>query len=123
MTGNRVLNTTVGAIVISGSSLEDPVQRTFGRTSATTGWSATGHDLQVDAGFPYRSVARACDARTFSGTIEIADPDGALQDAWIDHPAEDPFLGPCPNDQTHEALGDTLRYNGFGLSKRQELLI
>lgn len=197
--GNRALNTTVGAIVISGSSLEDPVLgadrldavvrnndlsgstgiQGFGIRLGAPGLIAPGQSsahvradirdnrmvgnrvgLQVDAGFPYRSVAGVCDPRTFSGTIdanlrgnviadsldtaalitftranaartpsmlplwqylhgatfEISDPDGTLQDAWIDHPADDPFVGPCPNDQVHEPLGNTLRYNGLELS-------
>jgi hypothetical protein len=42
----------------------------------------------------------------------ITDPQGALASAWIDHPETDPFLGSCPADFGHEALGNTLRYNG-----------
>jgi hypothetical protein len=50
-------------------------------------------------------------------TITIADPDGSLADAWIDHPASDPFLGPCPDDVTHEPLENVLIYNGLPVSK------
>ena len=48
-------------------------------------------------------------------TFAITDPQGSLADAWIDHPAADPFVGPCPGDATNEALGNTLRYNGDGV--------
>jgi hypothetical protein len=42
----------------------------------------------------------------------ISDRDGSLSDAWIDHPAADPVLGPCAGDATHEPLGNLLIYNG-----------
>jgi hypothetical protein len=45
-------------------------------------------------------------------TFMISDPDETLADAWIDHPVEDPFLGPCPADATNEALDNRLIYNG-----------
>lgn len=45
-------------------------------------------------------------------TFVISDHDGALADAWIDHPALDPFLGPCPGDAVQESLGNVLTYNG-----------
>jgi hypothetical protein len=45
-------------------------------------------------------------------TFTIDDRDGTLANAWIDHPATDPFLGPCPGDATHEPLLNTLIYNG-----------
>jgi hypothetical protein len=45
-------------------------------------------------------------------TFVISDPDGALAEAWIDHPELDPFLGPCPGDAAHESLGNVLMYNG-----------
>ena len=110
----------------------------------------------IDAGFPYRRVGTVCDARTYSGTIDlrfagntlseslltsslitftrnqaaltpsllpqwqylhgatftIEDQDAILANAWIDHPATDPFLGPCPADAAHEVLGNLLIYNG-----------
>jgi len=47
-----------------------------------------------------------------SATYDITDPDGTLADALIDNPELDPFVGPCPNDATHELLGNTLIYNG-----------
>jgi len=47
-----------------------------------------------------------------SATCDITDPDGTLADALIDNPELDPFVGPCPNDATHELLGNTLIYNG-----------
>jgi hypothetical protein len=47
-----------------------------------------------------------------SATYSINDPDGTLSDALIDHPEADPFIGLCPNDATHELLGNTLIYNG-----------
>jgi len=45
----------------------------------------------------------------------ISDRDGTLDDAWIDHPAADPFLGPCPGDATNEPLGNGFVYNGLVL--------
>jgi len=44
-------------------------------------------------------------------TFAISDPDGTMADAWIDHPATDPVVGPCPGDATHEPLGNVLVYN------------
>src|SRR5262249_48360473 len=38
----------------------------------------------------------------------ISDQDAELEGAWIDHPASDPFLGPCPADAMHEVLGNVL---------------
>jgi hypothetical protein len=45
-------------------------------------------------------------------TLTIVDRDGVFSNAWIDHPASDPFLGPCSSDATHELLGNVLIYNG-----------
>jgi hypothetical protein len=45
-------------------------------------------------------------------TFDIIDPEGTMADAWIDHPATDPFLGPCPGDATNEPLDNVLIYNG-----------
>jgi hypothetical protein len=47
-----------------------------------------------------------------SAIYTITDEDGTLANAVIDHPALDPFVGPCANDATHELLGNTLIYNG-----------
>jgi hypothetical protein len=47
-----------------------------------------------------------------SAVYDITDPDGTLADALIDNPEFDPFVGPCPNDATHELLGNALIYNG-----------
>jgi len=43
--------------------------------------------------------------------ITVSDPEGTLANAAIDHPAADPFVGPCPNDATAEALENVLTYN------------
>ena len=45
-------------------------------------------------------------------TYTISDKDGTLASALIDHPASDPFLGPCPGDATSEPLGNIFVYNG-----------
>jgi hypothetical protein len=45
-------------------------------------------------------------------TFNITDPDGTMTNAWIDHPATDPFLGPCLGDATNEPLDNDLTYNG-----------
>lgn len=45
-------------------------------------------------------------------TFRIHDPESALAGAWIDHPEDDPLLGPCPEDSTHEPLENALLYNG-----------
>lgn len=50
-----------------------------------------------------------------TATFTIADGDGTLADAWIDHPETDPFIGPCPADATQESLGNVLIYNGATL--------
>jgi len=42
----------------------------------------------------------------------ISDADSELAGLWIDHPAADPIVGPCPNDAAHELLGNVLIYNG-----------
>ena len=50
-----------------------------------------------------------------AATYTISDRDGTLGGAWIDHPASDPFLGPCPGDASNEPLGNVLVYNGIVL--------
>ena len=45
-------------------------------------------------------------------SFNISDRDGILSDAWIDHPANDPFIGPCAADAVHEPLNNLLFYNG-----------
>ena len=45
-------------------------------------------------------------------SYNISDRDGILSDAWIDHPAVDPFIGPCAADAVHEPLNNLLIYNG-----------
>ena len=45
-------------------------------------------------------------------TFEISDPEGTMANAWIDHPAADPYLGACPGDATNEPLDNVLIYNG-----------
>jgi len=47
-----------------------------------------------------------------AATFVVSDADGTLANAWIDHPATDPYVGPCPGDATHESLGNVLIYNG-----------
>lgn len=42
----------------------------------------------------------------------ISDRDGTLAGFWYDHPTNDPFIGPCPNDMTGEPLDNHLFYNG-----------
>ena len=115
--------------------------------------------VQIDAGFPFRSVSGACESRVYSAAVDldlrgnsltgsllapalvtftrnnaalnssmlplwqylhnatytISDEDGTLASAWIDHPAADPFTGPCPGDATNEPLGNVLVYNGVAL--------
>jgi hypothetical protein len=44
-------------------------------------------------------------------TFTIDDQDEILADAWIDHPATDPYLGLCPADAAHELLENLLIYN------------
>ena len=50
-----------------------------------------------------------------ASTYTISDSDGTLAGAWVDHPAADPFVGPCPADASNEALGNVLLYNGTAL--------
>jgi hypothetical protein len=50
-----------------------------------------------------------------SATYNISDPEGSLAGAWIDHPELDPYIGECPNDADHEALHNTLIYNGVAV--------
>lgn len=47
-----------------------------------------------------------------AATFTISDREKTLADAWIDHPASDPSLGPCPGDTTNEPLENALFYNG-----------
>jgi Right handed beta helix region len=47
-----------------------------------------------------------------NSSYTISDPDGTLAGYWYDHPAADPFLGPCANDAGHELLANQLIYNG-----------
>jgi len=50
-----------------------------------------------------------------AATFVISDRDGTLAGTWIDHPASDPFLGPCPGDAAREPLQNALIYNGVAL--------
>ena len=45
-----------------------------------------------------------------------------LADAWIDNPASDPFLGPCPGDASNEPLGERPRQERRRAAQRQEFL-
>ena len=49
-------------------------------------------------------------------TFAILDQDESLAGAHIDHPAADPYLGPCPGDSTNEPLGNVVTYNGVVLA-------
>jgi hypothetical protein len=48
-------------------------------------------------------------------SFNISDADGMFAGAWIDNPATDPFIGPCPMDATHEPLHNVLMMNGTQL--------
>ena len=50
-----------------------------------------------------------------AATFVISDRDRTLADARIDHPASDPFLGPCPGDAAHEPMQNALIYNSVAL--------
>jgi hypothetical protein len=60
------------------------------------------------AGPPYNTQWQYLHDAAFT----ITDAQGTLANAWIDHPAADPFVGPCPGDGVHESLGNVLGYNG-----------
>jgi hypothetical protein len=47
-----------------------------------------------------------------NATFAITDDEETLAGAWIDHPAADPFLGPCSGDATYESLNNLFIYNG-----------
>ena len=47
-----------------------------------------------------------------NATFTITDDEETLAGAWIDHPAADPFLGPCSGDAMYESLNDLFIYNG-----------
>ena len=95
---SRVYSGTID-IELDGNSVESsvltPVLVTFTRNQ-----SAVNPSLLPQWG--YLHAAR----------FAITDKDGTLAGAWIDHPASDPFIGPCPADATDEPLGNVLVYNG-----------
>ena len=45
-------------------------------------------------------------------SFTITDPDRDLKGYLKDHPASDPYLGPCAGDATNEALNNVFVYNG-----------
>ena len=49
-------------------------------------------------------------------TFTVSDSDGTLAGAWIDHPASDPFVGPCDGDAANEPLDNVLLYNGVAIA-------
>jgi hypothetical protein len=59
-----------------------------------------------------RTAERSSWQYLHGATITIDDVDNALAGFWFDHPANDPYLGPCVNDATHEELDNTLIFNG-----------
>jgi hypothetical protein len=66
--------------------------------------------LTVLAGLPNYTAFQFLHNTTF----DIDDRDGTLADAYILHPATDPFVGPpCSADVNNEVLGNTLRINGL----------
>jgi len=47
-----------------------------------------------------------------NATFVIDDSDRSLQPFELNHPMDDPWLGPCPGDGTNEPLMNSLNYNG-----------
>ena len=93
-TFSGTLNLRLLGNTLSGSSLSSSLI-TFTRSS-------TGLSPSTLSQFQY----------LHGGTYNISDRDGILSEAWIDHPAADPFLGPCAADAVHEPLNNLLIYNG-----------
>jgi hypothetical protein len=51
----------------------------------------------------------------------IRDPENEIAGYWIDHPANDPVLSSCVNDQTSEPLNNTLIINGTTIANGRNL--
>lgn len=84
---------------LDGNSLESSLQ-TPALVTFTRNQSAVNPSLLPQWGYLH------------AAHFAITDKDGTLEDAWIDNPATDPFVGPCPGDTTNEPLGNVLLYNG-----------
>lgn len=91
------LDLSLAGNLLTGSRLT-PALLSFTRITAATAPSTLGQ-------WQYLHGAR----------YVISDVDGSLAGAWIDHPASDPFVGPCPADASHEPLENEIVYNGATL--------
>ncbi len=98
---SRVYSGTVN-LEFDGNSLEGSLQ-TPALVTFTRNQSAVNPSLLPQWGYLHGSH------------FAITDKDGTLANAWIDHPASDPFIGPCPGDETNEPLENVLFYNGVVL--------
>jgi hypothetical protein len=123
--GNRIVGNTLGVTIDAGfpyrtvNGVCDP--RTFsGEIHATFIGNTVAGSLLTPALVTFTRNQAALNPALLSlwqylhnATFTIDDRDGTVANALIDHPAFDPFLGPCPADATHEPLGNTLIYNNL----------
>ncbi len=131
--GNRIVDNAIGVIVDAGfpyrrvGEICDP--RVY---SGTIDLELRGNTLSGSRRTPalisFTRVTTAVNQLELpawqylhSTTYDISDVDGALAGAWIDHPELDPYVGPCPNDSTREALDNTLIYNGAVLANMRSV--
>ncbi len=122
--GNRIVGNALGVTIDAGfpyravNGVCDP--RTFsGDIHATfIGNTVSGSLLTEALVTSTRAQATVNSAQLplwqylHNATFTIDDRDGTLAHASVNHPLSDPFVGPCPNDATHELLGNTVIYNG-----------
>jgi hypothetical protein len=127
VTDNRIIGNRIGVMIDAGfpyrsvGSICDP--RTFsGAMDLELAGNTLAGSLQAPALVTFTRNSASLNPSTLSlwqylhgASFAISDRDGTLANAWIDNPATDPYVGPCPADGTHESLGNVLTYNGSTL--------
>jgi hypothetical protein len=125
VTGNRIVHNQIGVLIDAGfpyrrvGTVCDP--RTY---SGSIDVTLRGNTLSGSTVTPALiTFTRSTNTLTTTMATQwqylhnsdytISDPDGTLAGYWYDHPAVDPFLGPCANDAVNELLANHFIYNGI----------
>jgi hypothetical protein len=124
VTGNRIVHNQIGVLIDAGFPFRSVGtvcdSRTYsGSIDAAFDGNALSGSTVTPALITFTRNENTLTTTTaaqwqylHNSTFTISDPDGALAGYWYDHPAADPFLGPCANDAVQEPLGNHLIYNG-----------
>ncbi len=133
ITRNRLVNNQIGIILDGGFPYRRVGTvcdvRTYAGTIAVTlnGNTITG-STRTPALVTFTRSTAALTQSTLSAwqylhntTFTVTDPDRSLAGYWLDHPTNDPFLGPCASDQNAELLTNRFLYNGVTIGNARNL--